>query len=229
MVSRKKVARVFLHKFSRAISWWTWILIVLSLIVLLCNLWIVRQARPYTYFSLDSLPVRHAALVLGTSKGLPGGGENLYFRYRMEATSALYKRGKVKYLILSGNNDSEYYNEPQDMQAALLELGVPADAMILDFSGKRTYDSVLRAKYLFKEENFTIVSQNFHTARALYIAHQEGLDAIAFAAQDVPDGYSYITLIREYLARVKAIVDVRLIRPATNITSNHEIKRDLTK
>lgn len=210
---------------ARAVFWWFWIVTALALMVLLCNLWIVNQARPYTYFSMDSLPVREAALVLGTSKGVSGGGDNLYFKYRMEATSALFKQGKVKYLILSGNNDSEYYNEPQDMQTALLSLGVPADAMILDFSGKRTYDSVLRTKYLFKQDSIIIVSQNFHTARALYIAHQEGLDAIAFAAQDVPDGYSYFTLIREYLARVKAILDVQLLKPSTNLSSNEEIKR----
>lgn len=100
---------------ARAVFWWFWIVTALALMVLLCNLWIVNQARPYTYFSMDSLPVREAALVLGTSKGVSGGGDNLYFKYRMEATSALFKQGKVKYLILSGNNDSEYYNEPQDM------------------------------------------------------------------------------------------------------------------
>jgi SanA protein len=209
----------------RALSWWFWLVMGMLLVVLICNLKLVNEAKPYSYFSIDSLPTRNAALVLGTSKGLMGGGDNLYFKYRMEATSRLFKTGKVKYLILSGNNDSEYYNEPKDMQKALLALGVPFDAMILDFSGKRTYDSILRAKYLFKETSLTIISQNFHTARALYIAHEEQLDAVAFAAQDVPDGYSYYTLVREYFARVKAILDVHVWRPNANITQNEEKRR----
>lgn len=209
----------------RALSWWFWGVVAVILIILLCNMAVVKSAKPYTFFAIDSLPTRNAALVLGTSKGLLGGGDNLYFKYRMEATSRLFKQGKVKYLILSGNNDSEYYNEPKDMQKALLALGVPSDAMILDFSGKRTYDSILRAKYLFHENSLTIISQNFHTARALYIAQAESLDAVAFAAQDVPAYYSYHTILREYLARVKAILDVHFLHPQANITDNQERSR----
>lgn len=206
----------------RALSWWFWLVTGALFVILICNMVVVNVAKPHTFFSLDSLPTRNAALVLGTSKGLQGGGDNLYFKYRMEATARLFNTGKVKYLILSGNNDSQYYNEPKDMQKALLKLGVPPDAMLLDFSGKRTYDSILRAKYLFKEQSLTIISQNFHTARALYIAHQEGLDAVAFAAQDVPENYSYYTLAREYLARVKAMVDVYVWPPKADIIHNDE-------
>ena len=227
MVSRFTARRsiLLIRATFSALSWWFWLVIAALLVVLALNSWIVNVARPYTYFAIDSLPVRNAGLVLGTSKGLQGGGDNLYFKYRMEATARLFKTGKVKYLILSGNNDSEYYNEPQDMQKALLALGIPADAMISDFSGKRTYDSILRAKYLFKENSITIISQNFHTARALYIAHEEGLDAVAFAAQDVPEDYSYYTLIREYLARVKAILDIHLLSPKADLIYNEEQKR----
>lgn len=227
MVSRFSAKRyIFSLKTAlRALSGWFWLLIAVLVVILACNTWVVKMAEPYTYFSIDSLPARNAALVLGTSKGLPGGGDNLYFKYRMEATARLFKAGKVKYLILSGNNDSQYYNEPKDMQDALLALGVPPDVMILDFSGKRTFDSILRTKLLFKEDKITIVSQNFHTARALYIAQHEGLDAIAFAAQDVPEEYSYYTLVREYLARLKAILDVHLFRPETDVTFNRELRK----
>lgn len=196
------------------------ILIVMSFLgivfVLLCNVWVVVSTRPQSYFLVDSLPSNQVGLVLGTSKTTSDGQENLYFKYRMEAAARLFNEGKVKSLILSGNNDSKYYNEPLDMERAMLKLGVPKSALQLDYAGYRTFDSVIRSKYLFKQDHITIISQDFHNARALYIAQSEGLDAVSFAAQDVPAGYSLRTLVREYLARPKAVVDVHFYRPETN-------------
>ncbi len=186
-------------------------------VVLCCNWWVVKSTKSQIYFDVHKLPVNDVGLVLGTSKYVKGGKDNLFFRYRMEATARLWKEGKVKYLILSGNNDSEFYNEPVDMQNALLKLGVPSDVMIPDYAGYRTFDSILRCKEVFKQHHITIISQNFHNARALYISNYEGINAVAFAAQDVPDGYSLRTLIREYLARPLAMLDVHLLRPQTEM------------
>ncbi|WP_083732800.1 SanA/YdcF family protein [Spirosoma montaniterrae] len=182
-------------------------------VILACNWWVVYNTRNQIYFNIHELPANDVGLVLGTSKFVRSGKENLFFRYRMEATARLWKEGKVKYLILSGNNDSEYYNEPADMQRALVKLGIPASAMTLDYAGFRTFDSVVRCKDVFNQEKITIISQNFHNARALFIGNHEGVEAIAFAAQDVPDGYSLRTLVREYLARPYAILDVYFFRP----------------
>ncbi|NIJ53227.1 SanA protein [Dyadobacter arcticus] len=193
--------------------------------ILLCNLWVVYCTRQYNYFSINNLPSNDVALVLGTSRSSEKGKENLFFKYRMEATARLFKEGKIKYIILSGNNDSQYYNEPLDMQRALLNLGIPENVMTLDFAGFRTFDSIIRCKEVFNQDNFTIISQNFHNARALYIAHNEGIQAISFAAQDVPDGYSLRTLVREYLARPKAVLDVHVLRPSADVTSNKEIRK----
>lgn len=184
-----------------------------AMLVLVCNWWVVRTTEGQIYFKIDQLPANDVGLVLGTSKFVRTGKENLFFRYRMEATARLWKEGKVKYLILSGNNDSEYYNEPADMQQALVRLGVPASVMTLDYAGYRTFDSVVRCKDVFNQDKITIISQNFHNARALYIGNHEGIEAVAFAAQDVPDGYSLRTLIREYLARPYALLDVYVLRP----------------
>jgi SanA protein len=184
-----------------------------AMVVLACNWWVVRTTEGQIYFTIHALPANDVGLVLGTSKFVRTGKENLFFRYRMEATARLWKEGKVKYLILSGNNDSEYYNEPADMQRALVRLGVPASVMTLDYAGYRTFDSVVRCKDVFNQEKITIISQNFHNARALYIGNHEGIEAVAFAAQDVPDGYSLRTLIREYLARPYALLDVYVLRP----------------
>lgn len=192
-------------------------------LVLLCNWWVVYSTRSQVYFHLSRLPANDYALVLGTSRFVKSGKENLFFRYRMEATARLWKEGKIKYIILSGNNDSEYYNEPSDMRKALIRLGIPESVMTLDYAGFRTFDSVVRCKAIFHQQKITIVSQNFHNARALYIGNHEGIDAIAFAAQDVPEGYSLQTLIREYLARPRAMLDVYLIRPEAE-KGNREIK-----
>ncbi len=201
------------------------LLFVGATVVLFSNWWVVYNTRNQIYFNIHELPANDIGLVLGTSKFVRTGKENLFFRYRMEATARLWKEGKVKYLILSGNNDSEYYNEPVDMQRALIKLGVPASVMTLDYAGYRTFDSVVRCKDVFNQEKITIISQNFHNARALYIGNHEGMAAIAFAAQDVPDGYSLRTLIREYLARPYALLDVYVIRPQPE-KGNWERKRN---
>ncbi|GAB2537983.1 SanA/YdcF family protein [Spirosoma aerophilum] len=213
----------------RAVKWTIKLTIALlfggATVVLVSNYWVVYNTRNQIYFNIHELPANDVGLVLGTSKFVRTGKENLFFRYRMEATARLWKEGKVKYLILSGNNDSEYYNEPVDMQRALIKLGIPASVMTLDYAGYRTFDSVVRCKDVFNQEKITIISQNFHNARALYIGNHEGMEAIAFAAQDVPDGYSLRTLIREYLARPYALLDVYLIRPKPE-KGNWERKRN---
>lgn len=196
------------------------ILIIISfqgiLFILLCNVLVVTKTRSQSYFAINALPSNEVGLVLGTSKTTTEGKENLFFKYRMEAAARLWKEGKVGALILSGNNDSKYYNEPLDMQKALLKLGIPETALLLDYAGFRTFDSIIRCKDVFNQDNITIISQDFQNARALYIAQNEGINAVSFAAQDVPPGYSVRTLIREYLARPKAVLDVHLIRPPIN-------------
>jgi SanA protein len=193
--------------------------------VLACNWWVVRETRNQIYFDIGKLPANEVGLVLGTSKFVRSGKENLFFRYRMEAASRLWHEGKVKQLILSGNNDSEFYNEPSDMRKALLRLGVPDEIMLLDYAGFRTFDSVVRCKDHFGHRQITIVSQNFHNARALYIGNHEGLTAVAFAAQDVPDGYSLRTLVREYLARPWAMLDVYFRKPQPERGNNRREKK----
>lgn len=194
-----------------------WTVFGVVVMVLLCNWIVVDATRNKVFFDLKSLPSNDVGLVLGTSKYVTKGKENLFFKYRMEASALLFKEGKVKYLILSGNKEAETYDEPKAMKQALTKLGVPEDAMMLDTAGYRTYDSVIRCHEVYGQERVTVISQNFHNARALYLAGHEGLDAIGFAAQDVPDGYSVKTLLREYLARPKAMLDVYVLKPEAGV------------
>jgi len=186
------------------------LLLVLAFIVA-CNGWVIYSTQGFIFRQVDSLPAREVGLVLGTSKRVVGGKENLFFRHRMEAAATLYHQKKVRYLILSGDNSSQYYNEPSDMKAALIKRGVPEDAMMLDYAGHNTFASVLRVKRLFNQDSITIISQSFHTARALFISRHYQIPAIAFAAADVPVDYGYRTMLREYLARPKALMDIYLL------------------
>lgn len=148
------------------------------------------------------------ALLLGSNKYISDGRENLFFTYRIDATVDLYRAGKIDNILISGDNGTAEYSEPEMMQTDLIAKGIPASHIYLDFAGFRTWDSVIRANKVFLENDFVIVSQAFHNKRALYIAKANGIEAIAFNAKDVPVARSPRVWLRERLARVKVVLDV---------------------
>jgi SanA protein len=128
---------------------------------LCCNYYIVKSTENRIYSEIKEIPKNEVAVVLGASKYL-GVNEkyiNPYFKYRMEAAAELYHSGKVKHLLVSGDNHSKNYDEPTDMKNYLISLGVPCEAITLDYAGFRTFDSMIRAKEIFGLKRFTIVSQ----------------------------------------------------------------------
>jgi len=180
--------------------------------VLALNEWIVRSTRSSIFTEIDTVPQNDVALVLGTGKLLRGSGKiNPHFRKRVEAAAALYHAGKVKHLLLSGDNHVAGYDEPMDMAEALMALNVPTSAMTLDFAGFRTLDSVVRAQKVFGQKRVTIVTDDFHVARAVFLARHEGLDAVAFTSAKVSTLVSAHTRVREVGARVKAALDVYVL------------------
>ncbi len=180
--------------------------LIIALIVFLCNLLIVSYAGKRVYDHVEDVPYNKTGLVLGTSPSLRNG-PNYYFVNRIQAASELYKAGKVKYLLVSGDNHVEDYNEPEEMKKALIEQGVPEEAIFLDYAGFRTLDSVVRAKEIFGQEAFTVVSQKFHNERAIYIASRYGLDTVGYNAKDVELSVGLKVQIREIFARVKVFID----------------------
>ena len=160
------------------------------------------------YTELDSIPKRKVALLLGTGKTLKNGQPNLYFQYRVEAAAALFKAQKVDYILISGDNSRQGYDEPTDMKEALVAQGVPSQKIYLDYAGFRTLDSVVRAKEIFSLTQLTVVSQAFHDQRAIYLAQKYGIDAIGFCAKDVDKYTGFKTRVREYFARVKVFWDL---------------------
>jgi SanA protein len=180
---------------------------LLLLFILGCNYWVLSTAKGKMFNNLADVEPRDVALVLGTSRSPNGKTENLFFTYRIKAAAELYFSGKVKHIIVSGDNSSINYNEPRDMQKALIKLGVPKSAITLDYAGLRTLDSVVRCKEIFQQQKVIIVSQEFHNYRALFIAQHHNIDAIAYNALQ-PNIPAWKTTIREYFARPKAVIDV---------------------
>ena len=176
--------------------------------ILYCNIRIVCFSKARLFDSVDDIPHRHAALVLGTSPTGRSGGPNLFFLARIKACAALYNAGKVDKIIVSGDNRHVKYNEPVAMRQALTDSGIPAEDIILDYAGFRTFDSVIRANEVFGQSSFTVVSQRFHNERAVFIAGKKDIDAIGFNAGDVGFHYGLTTYIRECFARCKVFLDL---------------------
>ena len=176
-----------------------------------CQYYVVRSGKTRLYSSVQDIPSRDIGLLLGTVEQLRGGGPNPFFRNRVEAAADLYKHGKIRHLLVSGDNHRRGYNEPEDMRKALLAAGVPDRAITQDYAGLRTLDSVVRAKEVFGVSNFTIISQRDHDQRALLIADHYSIDAIAFCAPEVPLKNSIKAHIHEWFARVKVVLDLYLL------------------
>ncbi|XBC25745.1 ElyC/SanA/YdcF family protein [Leminorella grimontii] len=166
---------------------------------------IVGATEAQIYDSVEDIPARKVALVLGAKPN------NRYFTRRIDAAAELYHAGKIQWLLVSGDNGKKHYDEPSAMQRALMEKGVPKGAIFCDYAGFSTLDSVVRANKVFGENDFIIVSQQFHNQRALYLARQYGIDAIAYNAKDLPSGRGKYTRMREKLARVSALLDSRVL------------------
>lgn len=176
------------------------------LIVGYTNLSIHIYAKGYTFSNISHIPKNKVGLLLGTSRYLKSGGVNPFFQYRIEAAVQLFCKGKIDYILVSGDNAQVSYNEPREFRRELVRQGIPEEKIILDFAGFRTLDSVIRSKEVFGQEQITIISQHFHNERAIYLAQKNGIDAIGFDAKDPLNRHNVYW--REYFAKTKAYFDV---------------------
>lgn len=183
------------------------VFILLPIVIIWCNYSIASAAKNKAYSSVENIPYNRVGLLLGTSKYTKNNQVNLFYKYRIDAALALLKSGKIKYLIISGDNRTRYYDEPTTMKNDLIAAGIDSCVLFLDFAGFRTFDSIVRLGKVFGEDSVTIVSQKFHNERALFIAERENIEAIAFNAQDVSARGGFATNVREKMARVKVYLD----------------------
>ena len=177
------------------------------------RLWAEARYRDRVYARVEDVPPRPVALVLGA--GLWRDGSLTPVLADRVATGAdLYFSGAVQKLLFSGDNRFVDYNEPQAMFEYAMRLGVPEDAVVLDYAGRRTYDSCYRAQAIFGVDQVVVVTQRFHVARALYLCDALGVDAVAIVAdrrEYTPRRFTWET--REYLALALAWWDVNVRRP----------------
>lgn len=193
-----------------------------TLVVLGCNTWVVQSTQGNVLTDYTLLPDSGVALVLGTSHRLSDGSPNPFFHNRMITAANLYKEGKINRFIVSGDNRTRYYNEPLEMQKALIKLGVPEAAITLDYAGLRTLDSIVRCKEIFGQSNITIITQPFHSYRALFISDFYDVNAVALVANEPNPETGIRVYLREYLARTKAILDLYVLRTTPRHLGNKE-------
>ena len=183
-------------------------LILPFLLVFISNYTIENYSNGKTTNDISKLKNNKVGLVLGTSKVLKDGRINLYFKYRIQAVLKLYNSGKIDFILISGDNGRDNYDEPTDFKEELIKKGIPESKIYLDYAGFRTLDSVIRAKEIFGQTEITIISQEFHNERAIYLAEKNGLKAVGFNAKDVSGKNGIKTNLREYLARTKVFLDI---------------------
>lgn len=178
------------------------------------NIWVIKSTEDDVFTNFKDVPDASVALVLGTSNKLTNGLPNPFFNNRIATAAALYKEGKVTHFILSGDNRTIYYNEPFEMRKALLKWGVPDSVITLDYAGLRTLDSIVRCKEIFGQDKIIIITQPFHSYRALFISRYYNMDAVAIITQEPIEEATFKVYFREYFARTKAILDLYILKTA---------------
>ena len=194
-------------RFARNLGMLSLFVLILTRIIFLLN------ASPQT-FTVDDVPIKRVAIVFG-AEVKPDGSPSTVLRDRVETAAALYKNGKVEKLLMSGDNRFVDYNEPESMRRYAVSLGVPNEAIVLDYAGRRTYDTCYRAKEIFKVDSAILVTQGFHLPRALFLCNAFGVEAIGVNS----DNYYYLKRLRlfwgfrEFFATAQAVWDVYVEHP----------------
>jgi SanA protein len=188
-----------------------WVLVAIMVtglaIAVGCELAVYNASKGRVYSDVDELPHREVGLLLGTNPKGRRGGVNMFYNHRIDAAVALYEAGKVDRFILSGAKTDSDYDEPQAMREALVVRGVPDNVLVLDGQGFHTIESIVRAKEVFGVDTLTVISQEFHNRRSLYMAKRNDLDAIAYnAANTTILRWRIIMFLRERASRVKAVL-----------------------
>ncbi|MBN2085353.1 MAG: YdcF family protein [Anaerolineales bacterium] len=193
---------------------WIGLLLGGAFVIGLPWIYVRLKTQSRIYRTVADAPEAPVAIVFGA--GLYRDGTPMpVLADRVAMAVDLYKAGKVRKLLLSGDNRFPEYNEPEAMRQYAISLGVPEADLVSDFAGRRTYDSCYRAQYVFQVKKAILVSQEFHLPRAVYLCDQLGIEAVGVAS----DRRAYRTFsliqwnLREWPACIFAIIDTQITRP----------------
>jgi SanA protein len=202
----KKILR-FLWRLTLILS------LLFFLALFLPKLIVQLYAAPRT-FSVDNIPAERVAIVFGAGL-LRDGSAGPVLRDRVETAVQLYQQQKVDKVLMSGDNRFVEYNEPEAMRQYALDLGIPEEDIILDYAGRRTYDTCYRAGAIFQVESAILVTQDFHLERAIFLCNWFGVDSTGVEANN-----TYFRKIsrlywnmRELFATAQAVWDVMIAKP----------------
>lgn len=187
---------------------------------------LIYRADTYT---AETVPASRVAIVFG-ARVYPNERLSAMLADRVATGVDLYRAGKVDVLLMTGDNSTLDYNEPDTMKAYAMQLGVPEDAVVVDYAGRRTYDSCYRARHIFQVDEAVVVTQNFHLDRALLLCNALGVKAVGVGADyQRPNGYSRASLtysrLREFPAMLAAVLDI-IRRPTPILGDPLPIFRD---
>ncbi|MGW0783425.1 SanA/YdcF family protein [Streptomyces sp. NPDC002913] len=179
-------------------------LMVASVVALSPAAWLHTTADARVRTTADA-PARDVAVVFGA--GLWQGRPSPYLAHRLDAAAELYRAGKVRVVLVTGDNSRVEYDEPDAMRAYLTGRGVPDGRIVSDYAGFDTWDSCVRAKRIFGVDRAVLVSQGFHIRRAIALCRSAGIDAYGVGVDAVHDVTWYYGGAREVFAAGKALLD----------------------
>ena len=208
---RLKLAKNTKPMKMKILRWALFIIVLIVVVILACYHIISISAKNKCYDNVTTIPYNEYGLLLGTSPITPKGEHNYYFDNRIKATAELYHNGKIKRIIASGGDYSKNggCNELMAMRDSLIAYNIPDSVILLDYNGIRTLSSIIQAKNTYNIDRITIISQQYHNERALYLAQHYGIKGVAYNAKTPKiRGKKLKNGLREYLARVKMFLDL---------------------
>lgn len=188
------------------------------------NLYVNTITKNYRYTEAAKVSPTRVAIVFGAGV-YPDGTPSPMLADRVTAAVELYKLGRVKKILMTGDNSREDYDEVTTMQQFAIARGVPEKDITLDYAGFSTYESCYRAKDIFGVKNAILVTQNFHLPRAVYTCRQFGIQSLGLGTPDW-ESYSRQTVswytFREKLSIIKALWEVHVTRPKPTFLGEFE-------
>lgn len=160
--------------------------------------------------TVADVPRTDVAVVFGA--GLWDGEPSPYLAHRLDAAARLYREGRIRVVLVTGDNSRDDYDEPDVMRAYLTGQGVPAARIVTDYAGFDTWDSCVRAKKIFGVDRAILVSQAFHIRRAVALCDAAGVESYGVGVADRHDVTWYYGGTREVFAAGKAVLDA-VFRP----------------